>query len=125
MSDAIKVQAAPDGRSPEEAARAAPVSLPAGSYDSAELDKALSGAVKAKPEDRDAAVAAAVAKVHVAGTDHSTGAVPEGYQRVDVDDEVSGVKESRIVPIPAEEEKAAQPPASVPVKPAVAADTKE
>lgn len=52
-----------DTRTPEQAARAAPVSLPAGSFDSAELQKSLDEAAKSKNDSsRDELVAAALDK---------------------------------------------------------------
>jgi hypothetical protein len=41
-----------DDRNPEQAARDAPVSIPAGSFDSAELQKALDEAAKPKNDDK-------------------------------------------------------------------------
>lgn len=98
MTDTIKVAAPTEDRTPEQAARAAPVSLPAGSYDSAELQKALDDAAKAKNDGkRDELVADAVAKHNEIGTDATALDLHGAQKRVTVVDEVTGVTESRVV----------------------------
>lgn len=98
MNSPIKVAApAADERTPEQLAAAAPVSLPAGSFDSAQLAKDLEAA-KARPaEKRDDAVDAAVRAAAAPSTDHSNAGVPEGYRRAEVIDEETGAKENRVV----------------------------
>lgn len=98
MNDTIKVTAPTDDRTEAQAARAAPVSLPAGSYDSAELQKALDEAAKPKNDDkRDEMVATAVDNLNEMGTDHGSLDLQPGYKRVAVVDEHSGVTENRVV----------------------------
>lgn len=119
MSDTIKVEAATETRTPEQAARAAPVSLPAGSYEASDLQAALDKAAKAKDEDeRQALVDKSLANLNQIGTDHSV--APTDYKRVEVVDEVSGVTETRTVfdgqavaPVASKE---AASPASVPAE---------
>lgn len=69
-----------DNRTPEQAARAAPVSLPAGSFDSAELQKSLDEAAKAKNDStRDELVSAALDKhneTRIAGPESAEEAAP-------------------------------------------------
>lgn len=105
----IKVEVPQSERSDAEAARAAPVSLPAGSFDAAALGKDLAEAAKAKNDkNREDLVAGAVATHNKIGT-ATTGLQP-GYERVEVENVELGITESRIVynPDKAEEAEAAQ-----------------
>ncbi len=97
MSDAIlKVEPLVTDRSEIEAARAAPVSLPAGSFDASDLSAILGETSKAKHDkDRDELIPAAVEKLNEAPIATSGG--QPGYKRVEVQDEVSGVTEFRTV----------------------------
>ena len=104
----IKVEkaVAPE-RTEAQAARAAPVSLPAGSFDAdalaADLDKAaMAKNDKTRPELVDKAVEAH----NKIATEAGDGLAP-GYKRVVVEDENAGVTENRIVFDPALAEKAA------------------
>lgn len=130
MTTAIKVEATTTDRTEAEAARAAPVSLPAGSYDLAELTKGLAETSKAKHDDnRDEMVAELVAKANQTALPADTMGVEPGYKRVAVDDQIVGVTEQRVVfdPKQREEAEAAQEnyqPAVDPAKVAAAADTK-
>lgn len=121
----IKVNAETDDRSPEQAARAAPVSLPAGSYDSAELDKALSAAAKAKDEDaRAAAVDKALADTRAKSTEHAALGVQPDQKLVEVTDERLGITETRRVYDPSTAEEAPAEPAPTTPAPRAAEATK-
>jgi len=107
MSDAIlKVEPLVTDRSEIEAARAAPVSLPAGSFDASELSKILGESTKPKhDEQRAEIVAKAVEQLNEAPIATSGG--QPGYKRVEVQDEVTGVTEFRTVYDPQLGEQAA------------------
>lgn len=97
MNTPLKVAAPADERTPEQAALAAPVSLPAGSYNGDALGSALDAAATGDVTARDAAVAAAVDGLNEIGTDHGTPDLQPGYKRVDVVDEAAGIAETRVV----------------------------
>lgn len=116
----IKVTAATDDRTPEQAARAAPVPLPAGSYEAEDLEKVLNEAAKAKNDkNRDELVDAAVAKLNRTELPADSLGVPPGYKRVAVEDETLGVTENRVVfdPDQREEAEAAQADYQPPIQP--------
>jgi hypothetical protein len=99
----ITIKSADDNRTDAEAQRAAPVSLPAGSYDVADLE-ALNDTSKAKfdkPKDgektRDEVREQIVNNANQTPLPTDTLGVPPGYSRVDVADETLGVTESRVV----------------------------
>ncbi len=119
MTDTIKVGLPTDDRTPEQAARAAPVSLPAGSYDAEALNKAFDEAAKAKNDGkRDELIAAALEQHNEIGTASSALDLQPGYKRVDVVDEQLGITENRVVFDPkaaeAAEEASADPAPSNP-----------
>lgn len=125
MSEPIRVEASTDDRTPEQAARAAPVALPAGSYDSAELQKALDEAGKAKNDGaRDELVAAALEKHNEIGTEASSLDLAAGYKRVAVVDEATGITENRVVFAGDEPAEAAAPAQAPTPAPEVGAATK-
>lgn len=112
MTDTIKVGSPTDDRTPEQAARAAPVSLPAGSFDADALNKAFDEAAKAKnAEKRDELIADALEKHNEIGTASADLDLQPGYKRVDVVDEQLGVTENRVVFDPKAAEAAAEAPA--------------
>lgn len=112
MSATIKVETTTEERSDVQAARAAPVSLPAGSFDSADLQRSLDEAAKAKNDGkRDELVAEAILANYNPGTEHAADAgLSPGYKRVEVDVIDLGITENRIVfdPSKADEAQAAQ-----------------
>lgn len=112
MTDTIKVAASIDDRTPEQAARAAPVSLPAGSFDADALNAAFNDAAKAKNDDkRDELIAEAVDKHNEIGTAAAALDLHGAQKRVTVVDEVAGVTESRVVFDPKAAEAAEEAPA--------------
>lgn len=113
MTAQIKVEKTSTERSDAEAARAAPVSLPAGSFAMDDLSKDLAEAAKAKNDkNRDELVAKAVEKHNQIGTEPQ--GIQPGYTRVEVVDEVSGVTETRTVYDPSKAEEAAAAQEGVP-----------
>lgn len=102
----LKVEPLVTDRSEIEAARAAPVSLPAGSYDASELSKIFGDAAKAKNDaNRGEMVAKAVEDLNEVPL--ASSGLPAGYKRVETTDEVSGATEFRTVYDPELAEKAA------------------
>ncbi len=105
--NSIKVETPATDRTPEEAARAAPVSLPAGSYDAEALSKDLDEAAKAKNDGkREDLVAAALEKHNEIGTEPATDLQP-GYKRVAVENVDLGIVEDRVVYDPGKADEAA------------------
>ena len=95
----VKVGApAADERTDAERDRARPVHLPAGSFDSADLQKDLDQAALAKNDkDRDAKIADIVDKRNENPFQHATLGLNAGEKRVTVEDESLGVTEERVV----------------------------
>jgi len=125
MSGKIKVEATSTDRSDKEVARAAPVSLPAGSYDVSELSKKLDDSALAKnDEKRDAMRADIVDKANETPRPDATLGVPPGYKREKVEDKSLAVEEDRVVFDTAqrEEAEAAQEDYQPPIDPAKADD---
>lgn len=123
-SSTLKVEAETVERTDKEAARAAPVSLPAGSYDLETLDKGLKDAAKATNDDkRDELVDKVLADANETPRPENSLGVGPGYKRVDVKDEIVGVTESRVVFDPAKREEAedAQAAYQAPIDPAAKA----
>ncbi len=118
--DKITVEAGSEDRTDVQAARAAPISLPAGSYDAEALNTALSDAAKAKNDGtREDDVNAALEKHNETAIPTNTLGVPPGYKRVDAEVKDLGVTESRVVYDPSQQEaaEAAQAGAPVNIKP--------
>jgi len=107
MSDGnLTVEPVATDRTELQAARAAPVSLPAGSFDAAELDKLLGDSAKAKNDKaRPALVGEAVEKLNEIVT--SSSGLQAGYKRVEFTDEATGITEYRTVYDPGLAEQAA------------------
>jgi hypothetical protein len=123
-SAALKIKALEDDRTEEQRARAAPVPLPAGSYDARELQTRLDEAAKTKPDNRGEAVAKALADTNQTKYTPAGEATAPGYERRTVEDEVAGVVEERVVFNKKAGEAAAEAEAAPPDKPgAAAADT--
>lgn len=103
----IKVGAQEEKRTDEQAARAAPVSLPAGSYKVSELTKALDESALAKNDSKRGELREkAIRKANQTPLpEGSTGLTP-GHKRVTVEDERVGVTEERIVFDPKKREEA-------------------
>lgn len=127
MDTPIRVEGTTETRTPEQAARAAPVTLPAGSYDSAELQSKLDAASKAKTDEaRGEAVDKAVAELNQNPSAAADPGLPAGHRRVDVDVADLGITESRVVFDPASAgETAAAPAPSIPAAEAAAASKGE
>lgn len=121
MNPSIKVVSATNERTPEEAARAAPVSLGAGSYDGDALARDLDKASTAKTvEARDAAVDKAVATHVNTGTEAYSLDLQEGYKRVAVEVADLGITENRVVFDPKAAEVAAPAAPDAPANTAAA-----
>lgn len=100
-----------EGRSDKERERAAPVPIPAGSYDVSKLQKDLDQTSLAKNDDkRDEMRADIVDKRNENGFKPQTLGLNPGEKRVMVEDEDLGVVEERVVfdPDKAEEQEEAQ-----------------
>jgi hypothetical protein len=114
MSEPIKVNVATDDRTPEQALRAAPVSLPAGSFDSEAISKAFEAANKSKDaEARVDAITAAINKNNEIVTDFASADLPDGYKRIQVEVAELGIVENRVVyDAPVQSKTAAAPAAA-------------
>lgn len=119
----ITIPAATDDRTPEQAARAAPVALPAGSYKVSELSKKLDESALAKNDGKRGAMREElVAKANKTPLPEGSNGLTPGYKRVEVKDEQAGVTERRVVfdekkREEAEEAQASAPPAPPPPSP--------
>lgn len=103
----IKVENPVTERSEIEAARAAPVSLPAGSFDASELQADLDKTAMAKNDkNREDLVAKAVEDRNKISSQSS--GLPEGYVRAEVEDVDLGITEIRTVYDPKVAEAAAK-----------------
>ncbi len=92
-------------------AKFAPVPLAAGSYDAVDLAAKLNAAIES--EDRDAAVAEAVAAAQIDPPNREAPGMLPGYQAVDVEHpEIEGLVETTMVPAEAEAEAEANAPAA-------------
>ena len=115
----ITVAGAIDNRTDEERAAAAPLDLPAGSYEAADLNKAVNAAAKLKDDGkREEALAKAVDEHKQGGTDFQH--MP-GYEKVLVTTESLGITEERFVPLAAAKEDADHPADADPVPPVLPA----
>lgn len=76
-----------------DAAKHAPISLPAGSYNVEDLHKIGEAAVKAKPEDRDELVAKRLDEVNATSTARQENGLEPGMKFVEVTREDLGVTE--------------------------------
>jgi hypothetical protein len=97
MKDKLVVDTRIDERTPEEAAKAAPVSLPAGAYDGDKLADRLDDAAKAKNGKRDELVGKALDDSTARIFEEPTLGLTPGHVRVDVENKDLGVTESRVV----------------------------
>jgi len=94
----IKVNSVLPARTATEASRAAPISLPAGSYDLDDLSKAAKDASQAKnDEERGELHQRIVDDLNQTVLPTNSLGVGPGYKRVDVLDERLDVTESRVV----------------------------
>ncbi len=121
-SPKIAVGGSVEERTDLQAQRAAPVSLPAGSYDSEALASAFAEAAKARNDgSRDEIIGAALEKANETPIAAETLGLPPGYKRVEVEEKDLGITETRTVydPSKKEEAEAAQAGAPVPIQPGV------
>lgn len=103
MSAKLKIgNETPKARTAEEAARAAPVELPAGSYDAAKLSKSIDRVSEKDPAKRAEKIAETVTKANQTEYQPASLGLNAGEKRVDVDDETLGITESRVVYDPPE-----------------------
>lgn len=105
--ETIKVGTAVDARSDEERRAAAPVSLPAGSYDGAVLSSELDAAGDDANRDK------IVSDLNQTDLPADSLGVPPGYKRVQVENTDLGITEQRVVFDESQRDAAAQA-ASVP-----------
>lgn len=110
----LRVKTLADDRTDEERAAAAPVSLPAGSYDGEKLAAALEDAKPEKGETVEQARERAAAEHNETEFRSSELGVPPGYRRVAVENEDLGVVENRVVYDESLSDKAAAAQAAAP-----------
>src|SRR3546814_17159117 len=82
-------------RDAAEKAKAAPITLPAGSYTLEDIEKIHAAAVKAKPEDRQRVVDEAVEKANQAFTERPNQGLEPGMKIVEREHEELGIVEHR------------------------------